>query len=333
MGKIVKKVSDGDSIFFVTGTIDEKYFAEPILSAEIRNQEFEMPLQLSYPQMYRTVFKSDPPGMLFGGGFYFFDNGSRTAVLDTSFECSRITGSFVNKEYYDRFLPYFYDKMDSPDCSRAPLRQLIYYDKKPVFDTLLLDYVSHYPDSYVALWFLIERIRVGEYSKVRDQIFKLFSSEIKNSNPWRILDEDLTYMRQMAVGQKFPALTIKDTILEEVVLPHHTGNYTLIDFWFARCKPCLATFPKLKDIHHKYQARGFEIVSISIDRTEEINRWKRTIHEQGLTWPQYLDENRSLGKRYNIHYFPTTFLLDRDGTIIKKNPTMEELDIFLGENL
>lgn len=73
MGKIVKKVSDGDSIFFVSGTTDEKYFAEPVLSAEIKNQEFELLIEITYPQMYKTALKSDRPEILYSGGFYFLD--------------------------------------------------------------------------------------------------------------------------------------------------------------------------------------------------------------------------------------------------------------------
>lgn len=211
MGKIVKKVSDGDSIFFVAGTIDEKYFAKPVLSAEIRNQEFELPLEVSYPQMYKTVLKSDRPEILYSGGSYFFDKGTRSAVIDSADECSRITGSSVNQEYNDRFNPFFYGKMDSPDCGTAPLINS-FYDEKPLFDSLLLEYVSDYPDSYVALWVLIDRTQVNGYSELKDQICNLFSPEIKNSTPWEILKDDLSYMRQMSVGHEFPALMLKDTM-------------------------------------------------------------------------------------------------------------------------
>jgi hypothetical protein len=51
-----------------------------------------------------------------------------------------------------------------------------------------------------------------------------------------------------------------------------------------------------------------------------------------LNWI-YWDEDGKIAKFYNINTYPTHFLLDARGTIIKKNITLEELDQFLLKNL
>ncbi|WHF52601.1 TlpA disulfide reductase family protein [Chryseobacterium gotjawalense] len=82
-----------------------------------------------------------------------------------------------------------------------------------------------------------------------------------------------------------------------------------------------------------YKDKGFEIIVFSTDRTLDIANWRKTVDKNNLSWQNVLDENGVEAKKYNINQFPTTFLLDAEGNIIKKNISPEELAQFLEENL
>ena len=98
------------------------------------------------------------------------------------------------------------------------------------------------------------------------------------------------------------------------------AKYTLIDFWYARCTACLEEFPRLRELFERYQAKGFAIRGISIDKSADVSLWKSTIRKRMLVWPQYLDAGGKLTlKQLSIGSFPSNFLLDERGVILKKN--------------
>ena len=64
-----------------------------------------------------------------------------------------------------------------------------------------------------------------------------------------------------------------------------------------------------------------------------IENWKKVIAKNNITWQNLLDENGNISKKYSINKFPTNFLLDSEGKIIKRDIPQEELEKFLEENL
>ena len=140
---------------------------------------------------------------------------------------------------------------------------------------------------------------------------------------------DMNNSLQLSEKLKFPNLEIQNKKIFSSLGP----KYTLIDFWFSSCKPCLEQIPVYKKIYTKYKNDGFEIINISSDRTEDISKWKKLITEKELNWVHFLDENGVLTRHYSINKYPTSFLLDSEGKIIKKDSTPEELERFLKENI
>lgn len=44
------------------------------------------------------------------------------------------------------------------------------------------------------------------------------------------------------------------------------GKVVLVDCWATWCAPCRKQFPHSVELHHKYQDRGFTVLSVSIDQ-------------------------------------------------------------------
>ena len=123
------------------------------------------------------------------------------------------------------------------------------------------------------------------------------------------------------------------------------GKYVLIDFWGSWCGPCIAEFPGLTSLFKKYQnvkfktANGFDIVGVGVEKGEK--RWSRAIERYKLVWKNHVfDENTNfrffnskIAQLYGITEVPTKYLLDAKGVIVLVNPSVEELDKFLKEQL
>ncbi|RNI29915.1 TlpA family protein disulfide reductase [Rufibacter immobilis] len=329
-GEVAGKSTGEDSILLHRAEIDAKYFENSFAAAKIENGKFLLKTELPYPKMYMTVFASDRGMLVWRHGRYFIDQTTTVMRVDTMMnECGYVNGQ-TSEEFRTRYIPFMH-KAEAFNCKEASLDALI-MDKATAYDTLLYEYVSKYPDSYVALWGLIERFSLFGHSNLRAKTLLRFSDKIKKEKPWLLLENDLRAIGIKENG-KFPQFPVQTEQLtnQRLVLPK--AKYTLVDFWFSRCKPCLDAFPTLKRLYSTYHPKGFEIISVSTDRTKDLSLWPKRIQEYGLPWAQYLDENAVESIKLLIRSFPSTFLLNERGEIVKRDLTLPELEAFLEANL
>ncbi|WP_436413010.1 TlpA family protein disulfide reductase [Petrimonas sp.] len=114
---------------------------------------------------------------------------------------------------------------------------------------------------------------------------------------------------------------------------NYKGKYLLIDFWASWCGPCLNTIPHLKEIYSKYNAKGLEILSVSIDDKEDA--WKKALAKQQMPWDQVRAPNsgKEIMKDYQFNGIPHLVLLDKEGKIIERWISPEKLEGLLKERL
>jgi len=202
-------------------------------------------------------------------------------------------------------------------------------------DSLIINFLRENPNSYVPLWLLVDNFsKKSEYNKLYDESLNLFSNEIKQTHLFKQLKSSLTDSKSFTFVNK--EFELKNLNLENVnfrINDLETKEVILLDFWFSNCGPCLTEMDKYISLYKEYNKLGFEIVSISSDKTSKINSWKSVITEKGFNWVHYLDENAVETHKINIRSFPTTFLLGKDGKIIKRNIKPEQLSEYLAENL
>ena len=198
----------------------------------------------------------------------------------------------------------------------------------------LLNYVKVNPDSYVAMWELINKLS-GGYAPIFDSIYNKFSSAIKATPTCKMLEEKLRNEGTVAVGKLFPNLLLRNLnkIEESLPLAYGPYKYTLIDFWFSHCSACISQFNQLKTIYESNKGRGFNIVGVSIDKRDSIGAWKRVIQEYKLPWDQYLDLDGKEADFLSIKSFPSNFLIDKNGTILVRNIDTPHLGLFLEKHL
>jgi len=323
-GRIEENKSNGDSIYFFSSSIPKDYYQNSILSSLIENNSFKFNLDISTPTMYRIKYLSEKNIRIYRPSFYFLDTSSDSILIDSIEHSPRYTNQ-TQFEYHQQFIPFLLDTNKSNQ--KSDVLSFIAKDLDR-FENRLNEYVKINPTSYVALWLLIYDLSENGHSPMIDTIASNFSNRIKTEKLWIQLQNDLA-KRKIKIGQKFPALILKDSFLNERNLEIPDSKFTLINYWFSRCKPCIEKIPQLKKLDSLYSAKSLNLINISVDSEKYLYLWKKRINDYKLNWDQYLDLNGIQASKESINYFPTNFLLDHHGKIIRKNIALEELERIL----
>jgi peroxiredoxin len=146
------------------------------------------------------------------------------------------------------------------------------------------------------------------------------------------MKQQLDELRALAVGQVAPDIVLPDPSGKTTKLSDLRGKYVLIDFWAAWCKPCRQENPNVVRLYSQYNAKGFEVFGVSLDRSRED--WVKAIADDKLTWTQVSDLqyfNSAAAELYQIQAIPATYLIDPDGKIIAKDLRGPSLEAKLAE--
>ena len=128
-------------------------------------------------------------------------------------------------------------------------------------------------------------------------------------------------------GAIAPEISLKTPEGEILALSSLRGKVVLIDFWASWCGPCRKENPNVKKIYEKYKDQGFEIYAVSLDNNEA--QWKGAIAKDGLAWKhvsELLGWKGAVSRAYGVGSIPQTFLLDKEGRIVKTGFRSHELE-------
>ncbi len=200
---------------------------------------------------------------------------------------------------------------------------------------LNFDFVKANIDNELGQYIFMGSARMFEPEQQKE-ILAMASDEYKENDDVKRIVEQLEAMEAVAIGKDYIDFTMKNPKGEPVSLSDYVGDgkYVFIDFWAAWCGPCRSEMPNVVNAYKEYKDKGFEIVGVSLDRTEE--EWLKGIEDLEMTWPQMSDLKfweSEVVKLYAITGIPHTVLLDKEGKIIEKNLRGDELHKKLAELL
>jgi cytochrome c biogenesis protein CcmG, thiol:disulfide interchange protein DsbE len=116
------------------------------------------------------------------------------------------------------------------------------------------------------------------------------------------------------LGHKGPDFSRKTVTGHDTVSLHSlAGKVAIVDFWATWCVPCKKSFPKLEALNAKYQENGLKIVGISED--DDNDGISSFASDLGAQFPVIWDENKAIASKWQPKSMPTTFVVDRKGTV------------------
>ncbi len=194
--------------------------------------------------------------------------------------------------------------------------------------------IQGYQDRPVVLY----GIKMLNWEKHQDFILPILAKLEKN-NPWfkdiaaykKKVEENIAQAKLLQPGKPVPVVAYDDPAGKPVSIGDYKGKYLLIDFWASWCGPCRKAIPKVKELYGKYNAQGFDVLSISIDTDNKA--WRKAMQEENMPWAQTLspDKNKTMDT-FLFSGIPTLYLVDREGKIVKSfTGYSEELESRLKE--
>lgn len=107
----------------------------------------------------------------------------------------------------------------------------------------------------------------------------------------------------------------------ELGLEDVSGKVVYVDFWASWCGPCRKAIPLYEAMYREIGTEHFEILAINVDENEQdaID----FLAQHPVTYPVLLDPTGTTAASWGIVVMPTSFLLDREGRIVRQFPGFE----------
>ncbi|MBX9736253.1 MAG: TlpA family protein disulfide reductase [Phycisphaerales bacterium] len=118
------------------------------------------------------------------------------------------------------------------------------------------------------------------------------------------------------------------------------GNVVVLDFWATWCGPCIASFPRIRDLQKHYEGypvvilgvtsvQGFHIdtkasdpkarrIDTKGDATREMELMKSFIDAENMTWSVVFSSQPVFNPEYGVQGIPHVAILDAKGVVRKR---------------
>lgn len=144
----------------------------------------------------------------------------------------------------------------------------------------------------------------------------------------KIAENSIYEIRHLSIGKKLPCLVGEDQDGNKLSTDDFKGKVICISFWASWCGPCMAEFPKKREIVEKYDSKPFVLIGVNVDVDKEVV--KKTVSKNKNTWRSIwcgpLGQNGPIPMKWNVSSLPMNYLVDHNGIIQAKMFTFEVIE-------
>jgi len=127
---------------------------------------------------------------------------------------------------------------------------------------------------------------------------------------------------------ELPGFVLSDLTGAEQNLQDYKGKVLIVDFWATWCAPCRKEIPDFIALKEEYGEKGLEIIGISLD--DSLSELNEFVKANKINYPVlYRDQERKIVDAFGgIKGIPTTFIIDREGKVVRKFVGLREKEVF-----
>ena len=97
------------------------------------------------------------------------------------------------------------------------------------------------------------------------------------------------------------------------------NNAVVVNFWYPSCPPCREEMPHFQAAWEQFQGDGVKFIGLFVPQGfDTVGDAKFFIEELGLTFSFATDDGAKIAQDYEILYFPTTYFIDKQGKVFRK---------------
>lgn len=193
----------------------------------------------------------------------------------------------------------------------------------------LSDFGKKHYNSYVGLDLLYRtREHISKDSLIR--IYEQLSPKLKQSKSANALKTFL-YKKTVKTGHPFIDFEAKTIDGKNFKLSSLKGRYIYLSFWSSGCRACRKENRFLSENFNKIP-KDLSIVSFSTDKNS--TNWINASKEDNIFWTNISDNEGGKGQvktLYDVQALPTSYFINKEGIIIKKNIGFGDGDMLINE--
>jgi thiol-disulfide isomerase/thioredoxin len=172
--------------------------------------------------------------------------------------------------------------------------------------------------------------------------YATLQSEFPDTRQAKSAKELLDSEQKTGIGRPAPAFSLKALNDPKTTYTPESfkGRYLLLDFWATWCPPCRAEMPIMHAAWARFQAKPFDILSLSFDRKIEHIAPYRAQAATPMPWKHAFIEGgfqNSVSDAYGVKGIPKPLLIGPDGKIVASGAQLrgknleKTLEQFLGK--
>jgi cytochrome c biogenesis protein CcmG, thiol:disulfide interchange protein DsbE len=132
-------------------------------------------------------------------------------------------------------------------------------------------------------------------------------------------NRDKSAGKPVSANEKNPApaislISMKGSTLDLTSLK---GKVVMLNFWATWCPPCREEIPSMMKLNKAMEGKPFQMICVSVDDGGKA-AVEKFFSESGFYLPTYFDASRTAQITYGITGVPETFIIDKNGIIVKK---------------
>jgi len=123
---------------------------------------------------------------------------------------------------------------------------------------------------------------------------------------------------------KFNFVTIKG---DRYTSENTKGKILLFKCWFIACHPCVREMPELNTLVESYRDRSdIVFLSLAIDDETPLKNFLKTTR---FDYQTVAEQQSYMSDKLKVNAFPTHFLIDKAGRVVKVSNSADEVEMFL----
>ncbi len=303
-------------------------------TAIAQNGKFQFKGDVLAPEM-RFITIDGVNGQVF---FVLEPENINLTVYKDSIQKSKVSGGF-NNEIFSKYRSGFVaittklDKLREEYAAAAQNPKVVQdlqkrnVELREELKNYGFNFLKEYPNSDFSLMLLDGLTSQPKFdTKSAKEVLALMNDELLNKSTNILTVQNIqskinqtTTNKKLAVGDIAPDFTAPNPDGTALTMSKIKGKVTIIDFWASWCKPCRVENPTYVRLYEKYHNKGLEIISFSLDRENQKQRWVDAIAKDKLTWYNVSNLkfwNDPVAKLYNVSSIPAAFIIDEEGVII-----------------
>jgi len=134
-----------------------------------------------------------------------------------------------------------------------------------------------------------------------------------------------------SAAEPAPAISLNLLNGGKLALDSLRGKIAVVDFWATWCVPCLSEIPMFNQLKKDYQAKGVEVIAISLDE-EGASKVRPFLKEHPMDYIQAIgDQGTADAFHVDASTLPVTLLIDKQGRIRFRHVGITKKDVLEGE--